>query len=276
MPTSVLVLTFDEEVNIDACLASVAWCDDVVVLDSFSSDATVSIAARRGARIVQRRFDDYASQRNFGLTEVAYKHPWVLMVDADERIPEDLRAELETKLPTIDGATTLFMIRRKDYLFGKWLRRAAGYPTWFGRLARVGRVWVERPVNEEYHTDGNVDKLWGHIDHYPFNKGFSAWIAKHDRYSTMEAGVLEHRKLEPRRLREIFTGGTTARRRALKSLLYSLPARPLVIFFALYVVRGGMFDGRAGLTFSLLRSWYEYMIDCKIRERVRRRQGLPV
>ena len=262
--------------NIGACLASVSWSDDVVVLDSGSRDRTVDIARSLGARVVQRPFDSYAGQRNHGLQQIQYRHPWVLMLDADERVPPELRDEMLAAVATADDSIALWRMRRKDHLLGRWIRGSSGYPTWFGRLARIGKVWVERPINEEYHADGVIRQLQGHLDHFPFNKGMSAWLAKHDRYSTLEAELRLDSTLAGWRMRDLAADDATVRRRALKALLYRLPGRPLVVFMALYLLRGGMLEGRAGLTFSLLRAWYEYMIDCKCIELKRRRQGLPV
>lgn len=276
MSISVLILTLDEERNIADCLSTLQWCDDIVVLDSNSSDATVKIAAQHGARVVQREFDTYAGQRNFGLRHIEYKNAWVFMLDADERVPEELREELMRVVVPATPDVTLFMLRRRDHLFGRWIKRSSGYPTWFGRIARVGSVWVERSVNEEYCTSGRAEKLQSHLDHYPFNKGLSAWIAKHDRYSSMEAKLLAENQREAPRIAALFGSDPLLRRKALKGFLYALPGRPVLVFFALYVLKAGFLDGRAGLTFSLLRSWYEYMIDCKHDELVRRRKGLPV
>jgi hypothetical protein len=170
----------------------------------------------------------------------------------------------------------LFRMRRKDHLFGRWIPHSSGYPTWFGRLVRVGRAWVERAYNEEYHTDGDSAELEAHLDHYPFNKGFAAWVEKHDRYSTMEAELRLHEQENPHRWRDLFAHDPVLRRRAHKSVLYQLPVRPLVVFAGLYFLKGGVLEGRAGLTFSLLRAWYEYLIDCKLVELRRRAAGLPV
>lgn len=276
MSVSVLILTLNEEINIAGCLDAVAWSDDVVVLDSFSSDATLEIARQHGARVVQRKFDNYAAQRNYGLDEVPFRHPWVLMVDADERVPETLREEIENCVRNAPESTSLYEMRRKDYLYGRWLRRSSGYPTWFGRLLRVGRVRFDRAFNEQPRTEGDIAQLREHLHHYPFNAGFSAWIAKHNRYSTMEAALLADGIAKPFRAADLFVHNAQRRRNAAKALLYRIPARPLVAFLGLYLVRGGIFDGRAGLTFSLLRTWYEYMIDCKSRELSRRGRGLPV
>lgn len=276
MSLSVLILALDEEINIADCLRSVRWCNDVVVLDSYSSDGTTGIAAALGARVVQREFDTYAGQRNFGLRHIEYRHPWLLMLDADERVPDDLRAELLDVTSRAPDDVSMYFVRRRDHLFGRWLKRSSGYPTWFGRLARVGRVWVERPVNEEYRTEGRSGRLGAHLDHYPFNKGFSAWLAKHDRYSSMEAELMIAAPASPRGLHRVLASDPQESRRALKRLVYALPARPLVVFLSLYLLRLGFLDGRAGLTFSALRAWYEHMIDCKYVELKRRRSGLPI
>jgi hypothetical protein len=276
MSVSVLILTLDEEINLPGCLASVDWCDDVVVLDSHSGDATVAIAQRHGARVVQRRFDDYAAQRNHALREVSWRHPWVLMLDADERVTPALRAEMEAALRAAPEGVSLYYLRRKDYLFGRWLRHSSGYPTWFGRLMRLGKVVMERPINEQCRIEGRALQLQGHLEHYPFNKGFSAWLAKHNRYSSAEAELQVQQARPQWRAAELFAADPQVRRAALKSLFYSLPGRPLLMFAALYLWRGGVLEGRAGLTFCLLRAWYEFMIGCKRRELLRRREGLPV
>ena len=276
MGISVLILTLNEEVNLRGCLESVAFSDDVIVLDSFSADRTADIARDCGARVYQRVFDNYAAQRNYGLREVRYRHPWVLMLDADERVPPDLRDEILESTNRAPQSTALFRVRRRDYLFGRWIRRSSGYPTWFGRLVRVGRAWVERPINEEFHAHGDIVALSGHLDHYPFNKGFAEWIAKHDRYSTMEAELRAQQSDLTEHWSEIFARDPSQRRRAQKAWINGMPLRPLIVFAGLYFVKGGMLEGRAGLTFSLLRAWYEYFIDCKALELRRRAAGLPV
>lgn len=273
---SVLILTLNEEVNLADCLASCAWSDDIVVFDSLSSDRTVDIARERGARVVQRPFDNYAAQRNAALGTVTYKHPWVLMVDADERVPADLAAEIAAAVARAGDEVALFRMRRKDYFLGKWLRRSSGYPSWFGRLARVGRVRVEREVNEEYIADGRIGHLQAHLHHYPFNRGIAYWIERHNRYSTMEAAAkmsLERGRIA---LGGLVNGDPIDRRRTLKQLLYLVPFRPQIVFFYLYIVRLGILDGRAGFYFSRMRATYELLIDLKVIENRRRQRGLPV
>lgn len=277
IPVSVIVLTFNEEANIGRCLDSVAWCDDVVVLDSHSTDATREIAAAKGARVELRVFDNYANQRNHALKGIAYKHPWALMLDADEVVPDELKQELRSVLSSGDGEVTLYRLRRKDYFMGSWLKFSTNYSSlWFGRVMRLGKVWVERSINEEYHTDGVTRDLQAALVHYPFNNGLSAWVAKHNRYSTMEAELIVAGGGREWQWSELFSADPVVRRKALKALVYSMSGRPVIMFFGRYFVAGGILDGRAGLMFCLLKTFYEYLIDCKVRELRRRAQGLPV
>lgn len=273
---SVLILTLDEELNLHRCLESLKWCKDVVILDSGSSDATQTIATDWGARVVERPFDNYAAQRNFGLKEIIYQNPWVLMVDADEEVSTDLADEMNHVIAGCDEKTTLFRMRRKDYFFGKWIKRSSGYPTWFGRLVRPDQVRVEREINEAFVTEGQIGLLQDHLNHYPFNKGFAAWIEKHNRYSTMEAKLIMRGGLSAVSIADLLSRDATLRRRGLKSIVYRLPFRPLWMFSALYMVRGGFLDGRGGLVFCLLRAYYEFMINCKIREMRLRASGKPL
>jgi glycosyltransferase involved in cell wall biosynthesis len=272
---SVLILTLDEEINISSCIESLNWCNDIVVLDSFSNDKTVEVSKQKGARVFQREFDDYANQRNYGLSEIEYHNSWLLMVDADEVITVELANEMKEAVKSAANNISLYRMRRKDYFLGKWIRRSSGYPTWFGRLMKIGEVSVEREINEEYITAGKVESLQHHLHHYPFNKGFSCWLQKHDRYSSMEAEqkLKENKKIP---FRNILNADPTVRRKCIKQIAYSLPCRPLVMFVALYFIRGGILEGRAGFIFCLLRAYYEFMIDCKYLELKRRLNGKTI
>lgn len=277
LSVSVIILTFNEEMNIGRCLDSVAWCDDVVVLDSHSTDSTCEIAKTKGARVKLRKFDNYANQRNYALKEIDYKNPWALMLDADEIVPNDLQDEILEILSQNDTDISLFRLRRKDYFMGTWLKHSTNYSSvWFGRLMRLGHVWVERSINEEYHTDGSTSDLNSSLIHYPFNNGLRAWIDKHNRYSTMEAELIANGRSLKWRWKDLLSSDQVLRRKTLKALVYSLPGRPLIMFFGRYIITGGILDGRAGLMFCVLKTYYEYMIDCKVQELIRRSKGLPV
>ena len=277
MSVSVMILTYNEEMNLPLCLASLKWCDDIVVVDSFSTDQTERIAREACVRFFQHKFEGFATQRNFGLREISYKYPWVLMIDADETVPSELTEEIQSRISQSNPETCLFKMRRKDYLLGRWIKRSSGYPTWFERLARVGRVsGVQRGHGEEYQTDGAIKSLENCLYHYPFNKGFHAWLEKHNRYSSAEAQLVTLQSPTQRKIQDLWATDTGRRRKALKAIAYALPARPLVMFSALYFFRGGIVEGRAGFTFCMLRAFYEFMIDCKIREINRRERSLPL
>jgi len=277
MNISVLILTLNEEENLPYCLSKLEWCDDVVVLDSLSTDRTKEIAEAGGARFFERAFDDFASQRNYGLHEIDYKHDWVLMLDADEETTPELVEEMRTVAANAPEGLALFRMRRKDYLFGQWMRRCNAYPLWFGRLVRPEKVTVTRAVNEEYHTDGEIGQLEGHLLHYSYNGGFDAWFAEQNLHSSMEAERLLSNEDHGRwKLADLFDKDPTVKRRALKHIAFALPGRPIIYFLYYYILKGGFLDGRAALTHSILRAFYEYMVDVKVKEGRRRQAGLPV
>ena len=262
---SILILTLNEEVNVGDCINSVKFSDDIFVLDSFSSDQTVEIAEALGANVIQRKFDNYAAQRNYGLN-LEFKHDWILMIDADERIPEDLYQEIISIIQFKDNPKTLYRVRRKDIFMDRWIKHSSGYPTWFGRLFKKGTVRVERAINEEYYTDGEIGFLNRHMVHYPFNKGLDYWFERHNRYSQMEAQKL----MEEKKSRLIFGTFSIKIRCCAEKHSKPLPIkclfRPLLTFIFLYVFKLGMLDGRPGFHFSLMRSFYEYQIDLKMNE----------
>ena len=268
---SVLILTHNEEINIQDCINSVSSSDDIVILDSFSSDKTTEIAEKNNVRIYQREFDNYAAQRNYALSEIVYKNKWLFMLDADERATQDFERELTEKLKSVHEDVSILRFRRKDIFQGRWLKRSSGYPTWFGRVLKIGSVKVEREINEEYHTDGNVEYLKEHILHYPFNKGIEYWIERHKRYSSMEAEYLTSGTAGQRiKLGNLFSRDPIIRRKALKQTLYLLPFRPFLVFIYLYIFSFGFLDGKAGYKFCRLRAMYERMIVVKMKEKKQR------
>ncbi|MES2884629.1 MAG: glycosyltransferase family 2 protein [Pseudomonadota bacterium] len=260
---SIAILTRNEEQDIAACLASVAFANDVLVFDSFSTDATVERALALGVRVMQHAFTDYASQRMACLTLGEFRHEWVFMLDADERFTPALQAEIERELQRSDNPHSLYRLRRKDHFKGVWIRGAGGYPTWFGRLLRRGQVRITRPINELYETDGGIGFLQEHLIHLPFSKGLERWLARHNDYSTAEAAALFVARAEPIAWRDLLHTDPAARRRALKGIYYRLPLRPWWVFVYLYLWRGGFLEGRSGYYYACLRMSYEIMIDTK-------------
>lgn len=271
---SVLILTRDEAANIAECIASIP-ADDIIVLDSHSVDDTRTIAAAAGARVFERPFDNYAAQRNAALALPGIRYPWVLMLDADERMTPELHAEILENLGRVGTEIGMFRMRRQDIFLGRWLRRSSGYPTWFGRLLRLGAVRVEREINEEFVTTLGTGALQHHIVHHPFNRGLPYWFERHNRYSTMEAATLAAERLRPIAWSALVSRDPMARRKAAKQLIYRMPLRPLLIFAYLYLLRGGFRDGLPGLLFCRMRAVYEAMIDIKAAATAAEQRNVP-
>lgn len=266
---SVLILTQNEERDLAGCIESVGWCDDVHVFDSFSTDRTTEIARLKGAHVIQRRFDDWASQRAAAIRECPFRHDWVLIVDADERIPSALVEECRARLLQVNPQTSAFRMRRKDYFLGTWIKHSQMSP-YFIRLLRPEKTDYHRSVNEVTLIDGEIEELSGTFDHYPFSKGTRQWLERHNSYSSMEAEeVLIARAKGTRRYSiktALFGQDFNERRFHQKGLFYNLPCRPLIKFAYLIFFRRAFLDGRAGITYAILQTIYEYLIVLKTRE----------
>ena len=268
---SVLILTRNEEQNLPDCLASVKWCDDIVVLDSLSTDRTVVVARNAGARVVERPFDDFAAQRNYALDKIPFRHAWVFHLDADERFTESLRRECEAVIAADQQSG--FLVPSKLMFMDKWLRWSGMYPVYQMRLMKLGEIRFIQTGHGQREADAKrgVGKLREPYLHYNFSKGLDDWREKHERYSTREAEEsLQERQDGQIDWRDL--GGTdpVARRRALKRLSMRLPCRPTLRFLYMYVFRLGFLDGQPGLMYCRLLATYEKMIVTKLKDLQRR------
>jgi glycosyltransferase involved in cell wall biosynthesis len=264
---SVLVLTKNEQKDLPGCLESVAWCDDIIVYDSFSTDDTVAVAERAGARVVKRVFDNWASHQNWGLANLPFKHPWVFYIDADERMTPELVANIQSVVAN-PGAHVAFRVQRRDFFLGTWLKHVQTSPFYL-RLFRPEKMRYERLVNPVSVADGPVGSIAGFLDHYPFSKGVAHWFERHNSYSTLEARQILQNRADHAAfsLRKAFTARDFHERRFhQKEVFYRVPWRPVVKFLILYIGKRGFLDGRAGLTYAVLQAIYEYMIVIKVRE----------
>lgn len=265
LPITVVILTKNEEETIEGAIASaIADYTTVVVLDSYSTDRTEERALLAGAQVVKNVFQGYASQRNFALHEMPKTTDWVFFLDADERISKEITAELRRDFTRLSERNGMLYMRRKDMFEGRWIKRSSGYPTWFGRICHAPSVTVKREINEEFHCRRPTERLKGHLIHFPFLKGLSHWLERHNSYSSLEAATKV--KGENFDARFLFSGNPALRRKALKQIYMHLPLRPLVGFLYLYIAKGGLLDGRPGLRYSLLRAFYELMISIKVDE----------
>lgn len=276
MSISALILTYNEEKNLPACLESLTWCDDVVVFDSFSTDRTVEIAQAAGARVVQRIFDNEKNQREASLKS-GFKHPWVYNPDADEITPPDLRDEIISVVSDPARSAVAYRVRFKTMFMGHWIKHSSLYPTWVVRLFRPEKVSFSRNINLHYIVDGQQGQLENHFEHRTFNKGLNAWFEKHNRYSWYEA-LEAIKSLENSSVpwADLISSSEVRRRHALKEISFRLPFRPTLRFLYMYILRFGFLDGWAGLTYCRLLAIYEYMIVLHMKELNRRNNGLPI
>jgi glycosyltransferase involved in cell wall biosynthesis len=259
---SVLILTCNEEANLPACLDALSWCDDIVALDSGSTDRTVEISVEHGVRVLSRPFDSFAGQRNFGLDEGQFRHEWVLHLDADEIVTEAFAAELAALEP--DESIDAWRVPFKTMFFGRWLRYAGMWPSYQVRLGHSRRLrFVQAGHGQrERVPPERVGEFPEALLHYSFSHGLKAWFTKHVRYAGDEAAALFRAERQSGALRALLLGpNMTARRRAAKSLAASLPlfARPFARFGYVYFYRRGFLDGKPGFVYALMLFVYEAM-----------------
>jgi len=244
---SAIILALNEEKNLPECLASVAFADQVIVFDAFSTDRTVDIARERGAVVHQHTFTNYAAQRDAAL-QVATKD-WVLFVDADERVTPELASEIRAlmSLPSAQGPAPIvgYWIPRRNIIFGQWIRHAGWYPDYQLRLLRRGRARYDpaRPVHELVLLDGEAGYLQNPFIHYNYDT-LAQFIIKQQKYTDFEAGSL-------------LQAGQRARWR-------SFVGQPWREFWRRYVTLQGYKDGAHGLLLSLLMGYYQLVIYRKL------------
>lgn len=266
MNVSILILTYNEQENIKRCLESVSWSDDVLLVDSGSTDATVEIAESMGARILTRDFDHFAGQRNHGIDHGNFKNDWIFHLDADECI----RLELVEELLAIAAENPNYAYRVAGRIFfrGAWIRRSSMYPCYQVRFGRRDHLRFKMVGHGQRETvDASQVKTLKHdIDHYSFSKGIADWIAKHNRYSTDEAKQILAEASSNIDFSRLFNSNSTERRRELKRLYGKLPCRPLLRFLYILVWRCGFMDGISGYEYAKQLAMYEQMIAFKLSE----------
>jgi glycosyltransferase involved in cell wall biosynthesis len=271
---SVLIPVKNEALNIQDCLESVRWADEVFVVDSQSTDGTAELAAAAGATVVQFHYQGGPKKKNWSLANLPFRHEWVLIVDADERVPPELAAEIRQVIQRADAPAGFYINRRLIFL-GRWIRHCGWYPSWNLRLFRhrLGRYESfgveaantgDNEVHEHVVLQGRASYLRYDLLHHD-HKGLYHFLERHNRYSDWDAAVFSRLRREPL-LRRDSLAGAVARKRLLKRLWVRLPFRPLLFFFYLYIVRAGFLDGVAGWHFCLLASIHQYHIGLKMKE----------
>lgn len=265
-PASIVILTLNEEDNIGPCIESCAWCDDVHVLDSGSTDRTQEIARSAGATVHENPFESFGAQRNWAIDNIPLANDWVFHLDADERFLKPLVDEVASLLAE-DPEEAGYYVPSKLMFMGRWLKRTGGYPTYQMRLFHKARMrFQDYGHGQREFTEGSIGTLREPYLHFNFSKGLDEWFDKHNRYSAAEARQAIEEANIPigRALRSLAAGDAVGRRRAMKALAYRLPARSLLWMIYLMIFRLGFLDGRAGYNYTRLRAIYESMTATKL------------
>lgn len=282
---SIILLTYQDDVQIENCLWSIAdLSDDIVVIDSFSTDRTLDICRQYGARVFQNPFVNQAVQFNWALDNVPLKHDWILRLDSDEMVPHRLKAELRERLDRDEGFAAYYLNRRM-YWMGRWLRHGRMYPHFIVRLFRKGKARYEEKTEEHLIVDGIIgymkadfleDNKKNHLDYF---------TEKHLATARGELKEIIEAQAEPAQANAAIApklfSAKVHRTRWFKEKIYSrtpLFVRPFLYFFYRYFVCLGFLDGVPGLIFHVLQGfWYRFYIDAKVYEaRLATRPEAPI
>lgn len=243
---SVVIITLNEEARIKDCLESVAWADEIIVVDSFSKDKTVEIAGNYTDKIYQKEFEGFGKQKNFTLSKAS--GDWILAIDADERVTSELQEEIKRTLanPLACG----YYMPRKSYFSGKWIKHCGWWPDYLLRLFRrdCGR-FSDRLVHEAVEVDGPTDRLNNPLEHRPYSS-VNGLIKKAERYSTLGAQVM------------VIEGKRSSSCHALTHSAFN--------FFKTYFLKLGILNGWMGLAIAYSNAvgvFYRYMKCVEMKER---------
>lgn len=256
-----IILTKNEEKNIEACIKSIGCLSNrIYVVDSGSNDNTVELAKMHGAEVVYHEWCGHAAQFNWALDNLRINSKWVFRLDADERISDDLRKEIEQKLASeqLNGVNG-YEMRWRVYFMNKWIRHGGTHKPYFLRLFRYGYGRVEDKIMDEHIiVKGSVEKLSGDLIHYDY-KGLDAWLSKHIWYSQLELSMYQTQ----------LNQSENKRQQQKRNVYYSLPLffRARLYYIYRYYFQLGFLDGKEGRIFIYLQSyWYRFIIDSKIYE----------
>ena len=233
---SVTVISKNEAHNIRECLRSVGWASEIIVVDQFSEDETVTIAEEFGAKIFRQAWHGFAKQKNFAIEKATC--PWILSLDADERVTPALRQEIEDKL-TKENKYNGYYIARKNFFCGKWVRHGGWYPDYTLRLFRKSHGNFEnREVHEKIVVIGKVGYLKHPLEHFTY-RSIQDFLLRLERYSRLAARELPNKNRW--------------------SISYSLCLKPLYTFMKMYLIRRGILDGTPGFFLAISYAYYTFL-----------------
>jgi glycosyltransferase involved in cell wall biosynthesis len=284
VPITAIVLTYNEEKNLGACLGSLAgWVDELFVVDSGSTDGTVAIATEHGARVVGHPFETHARQWAWALENLPCRHEWILGLDADQRVTADLRAEISrvfrddaAGLRTLDG----FYVKRRQMFRRRWIKHGGYYPKYLLKLVRRDRVRIDPDdlLDHHFYVRGPTGQLRHDLIEENRNEDEIAfWIEKHNRYAALLAREELRRRAggRPAAIRPSPLGNPDQRALWRKRLWWRLPpyVRPCLYFAYRYVLRLGFLDGKEGFVFHVLQGfWFRLLVDIRLEEESRARE----
>jgi glycosyltransferase involved in cell wall biosynthesis len=269
MSVSIIILARNEEHDLPTLLESIRWCDDIHLVDSGSTDATVALARAAGAHCLEHGFISFGEQRNWALENCPVKYSWILFLDADEASTPEFHAAIVEAIQAAPDSVAGFYCCWKMIVEGRWLKRSDSFPKWQFRLLRRGRAnFVDFGHGQK---EGKVDGTLGYVHepylHFSLSKGWSTWVDRHNRYSSEEAA---ERNRMPVSWKQIFARDSSVRNKALKPLVSRIPGWPLLRFVHAYIFSGGFLEGRTGFIYCLNLAYYEFLIQIKQRELRRR------
>jgi glycosyltransferase involved in cell wall biosynthesis len=265
---SVMVLTRDEALHLERCLKSVeGLATERIVIDSGSADGTREIARRCGATVYEHPFENQAAQVNWAIDNVPMRGEWVLRLDADEYLLPELRAEIEEAIAGAESGIGGYLLKRRVYFMGRWIRHGGYYPTWILRLWRRGTARCEAREMDEHMavTVGEVRRLSSDFVDENLHD-LTWWTEKHNQYSSREV-LVSSKDGDGSSLGRL--GAEVYRRRRAKATYASLPlfSRAWCYFFYRYIIRFGFLDGTEGFIFHVLQGfWYRFLVDAKLYE----------
>jgi glycosyltransferase involved in cell wall biosynthesis len=263
VPVSVIVLMRNEEANIRRCLTSVAWAEQILAVDSGSTDDTIAIARSLGAALVHQPWLGFSAQREFSLRLPLLRHDWVYFVDADQWVSPQLAAEIADTLQ--EPSCAAFAHRFRLVFQGRWIRHCGWYAgSWNVQLLdRRYSKYDGGLVGERVHVDGQVDRLRNDIVDDDL-KGLAAWLLKHVHYAQLETERRGEAAPLSQRIRALRSPNDIRplSRAVLKDVIFpSMPAKPIMMFIYMYLIRLGLLDGSAGLRFCFFHAWFQASVN---------------
>lgn len=268
---TVVILTHNEEKNIVECLHSViGFAEEIFVVDSGSTDQTLSLLKQYDVHVVHHPFENYSQQRNWALANLAIQTNWVFNLDADQRLSDELKREihhyLNSDLPeNVNG----FLASRKTIFMGKWIKYGGHYPTYHAMMFKLGKGSCEQKLyDQHYLVEGDTIKLKGDVIDL-ITESLSTFTQRHDKWSTLESIQQYDSKNHTETIEGKINGDPMQKRRYIKNIYERFPLfiRPLLYFVIRYFFRLGFLDGKRGLIFHFLQCfWFRFLIDAKIYE----------